>query len=128
MRGLLPAALLLAGCSGRPDLLEHDVDPGKAIRVEILDDLTLVDGNPVADDQLVDAIAVARLARGEGKRSAAFVSVALLAREGEAPLDFDARLQRRKNDVLDRLVQAGVRDLQFGPPGDPAAPAGSSKR
>jgi hypothetical protein len=107
------ASLLLATCAARGPY-DREVDPEDAIPVEVLDDRLVVDGSPVPSDSLREAVAVAHARRGRAGRVAAVVVVALRSKPGESDPDFQRRANLRKQEALDQLADAGVRDFVLG--------------
>ncbi len=119
-RALAAAAplLLFAGCAA-PSPLEREFDPEAAMTLEIANDDLVLDGAIVDPDDFAEAARRAHAEHGRGRRMAALVLVRMEPRDGETEAAFEQRRQRRKNDVLELLESAGVRDIQFGPPGPP---------
>jgi len=117
LRSLVFAALLVPACGSTSPLereLTGDFDADEAVHIDVLDDLWIVDEFPVATDQLPEAIRAAHAKRSRRARIAALVTLRLQQKPGETERAFHQREVARRQDALETLMNAGVRNLHFG--------------
>lgn len=120
------AASIFSSCAA-PHPLEREVNYSEAMAVEILDKGFLVDGEPVSAQGLPAAIEAAHGKRGGGDRRAAIVYLRLVQGAAENANAFSERLIRRREEALDDLLRARVRDIHWGalPKSGPDGAAGA---
>jgi hypothetical protein len=112
----IAAALTLAAgacaSSRRSDL---DFDEARAVKIEVRDDVLLVDGTPSPLDRLPAVLDEAYKALGVTGRRNALVLISYTAKPNENLIEFERRKQSRTQEVLDALSDAGVRNIHLGP-------------
>jgi len=111
------AAILILGigCASPKPGLGGDFPEGSAIRVEIDNDVLLVDGSPVPLDGLTASIDAAFKAKGITGRRAAILTARFKVNPNETILAFERRKQETMEEVRSMIIAAGVRDLHNGP-------------
>jgi hypothetical protein len=111
------AAILILGmgCASPKPGLGGEFPEGSAIRVEIDNDVLLVDGSPVARDGLAASIDAAFKSKGIQGRRAALLTARFKVNPNETILSFERRKQETMEEVQSALIAAGVRDLHIGP-------------
>lgn len=116
-RILACGALLLSACGSTSPLereLTGEFDDDEAVHIEVLDDLWIVDEFPVPTEQLADAIRAAHAKRSKRPRIAALVTLRLQQKPGESDRAFQQRETARRQEALEALMNAGVRNIHFG--------------